>query len=47
MSEKILRLFRQAEVEGVRSFSGTDELFRQLNDNEVKIGVATGEDIIA
>lgn len=40
--KKILRLFRQAEVEGVRSFSGTDELFRQLNDNEVKIGVATG-----
>jgi len=40
--EKILRFFRQAEVEGVRSFSGTDELFRQLKDNEVKIGIATG-----
>jgi len=39
---KILRLFKQAEVEEVKSFSGTDELFRQLKDNGIKIGIATG-----
>jgi phosphoglycolate phosphatase-like HAD superfamily hydrolase len=39
---KILRLFKQTEVEGVRSFSGTDELFRKLKVKGIKIGIATG-----
>ena len=39
---EIIRLFRQAEIEGVRFFSGTDELFRYLKDNGIKIGIATG-----
>ena len=40
--EKILLLFKQAEIEGVRSFPGTEELFRTLEDKGIKIGIATG-----
>jgi len=40
--EKILNRFKQAEIEDVRSFSGTEELFRYLKENGIKIGIATG-----
>jgi phosphoglycolate phosphatase len=39
---KILGLFKRAEIEGIRSFPGTEELFRHLKGKEIKIGVATG-----
>jgi len=39
---KILHLFKQTEIEGVRLFSGTDELFRKLKGKGIKIGIATG-----
>lgn len=40
--EKILRLFKQAEIEGVKFFPGTEELFRSLEGKGIKIGIATG-----
>jgi HAD superfamily hydrolase (TIGR01549 family) len=40
--EKILRLYREAELEGVKSFPGTEELFRYLQGMGIKIGIATG-----
>lgn len=40
--EKILHLYREAELEGVKSFPGTEELFRFLKEIGVKIGIATG-----
>lgn len=40
--EKILRLFKHVEIEGVKSFPGTEELFRSLEDKGIKIGIATG-----
>lgn len=40
--EKILHLFKQTENDGVRLFSGTDELFRKLKVKGIKIGIATG-----
>jgi len=40
--EKILRLYREAELEGVKSFPGTEELFRYLQGEGIKIGIATG-----
>ncbi len=40
--EEIHRLFRQVELEGVKLFPGTEELFRHLAGKGIKIGVATG-----
>jgi HAD superfamily hydrolase (TIGR01549 family) len=40
--EKILRLYREAELEGVKSFPGTEALFRYLQGMGIKIGIATG-----
>jgi len=40
--EKIIRLYKEAEVEGVRSFPGTERLLRELQDMKIKIGIATG-----
>ena len=40
--EKILCLFKRAEIEGIRSFPGTEELFRHLKGKEIKVGIATG-----
>ena len=40
--EKILRLYREAELEGVKAFPGTEKLFRYLQDTGIKIGIATG-----
>lgn len=40
--EKILRLYKEAELEGVKSFPGTEELFRYLSGTGIKIGIATG-----
>ena len=40
--EKILSLFRAAELEKVKSFPGTEELFRYLMVAGIKVGIATG-----
>ena len=40
--EKIIRLYREAELEGVKSFPGTEELFWYLQGAGIKIGIATG-----
>jgi HAD superfamily hydrolase (TIGR01662 family) len=40
--EKILSLFKKAEVEGVRSFPGTEALFKTLKGRGIKVGIATG-----
>lgn len=39
---KIHQLFRRAEIQGVRSFPGTEEMFRGLKEKGLKIGIATG-----
>jgi phosphoglycolate phosphatase len=40
--ETIIRLYREAELEGVKSFPGTEELFRYVKGMGIKIGIATG-----
>lgn len=40
--EKILTLFRVAELEKIKPFPGTEELFRYLMTAGIKIGIATG-----
>lgn len=39
---KITLLYREAELEGVKSFPGTEELLRNLQNMKIKIGIATG-----
>jgi HAD superfamily hydrolase (TIGR01549 family) len=40
--ERIIRLYREAELEGVKSFPGAEELFRYVKGMGIKIGIATG-----
>lgn len=40
--QEIHRLFKRVELEGVKLFPGTEELFRHLAGKRIKIGVATG-----
>ncbi len=40
--EEIRGLFRRAEVTGVRPFPGIEELFNNLKERGMKIGIATG-----
>ncbi len=40
--EEIHSLFKQVELEGVKLFPGTEELFKHLVGKGIKIGIATG-----
>lgn len=40
--EEIMRLFRELEVDEVKTFPGAEELFNVLRDRGIKIGIATG-----